>query len=60
MYFEKDNLIFGFHGRDKSLCNKLVNDDLQLNYSEKPYYYIDKYLNFMESANLQKLKAVYD
>lgn len=104
MYSVKDNLIFGFHGCDEPLCNKLVNGDLCLDYSENPYDWLGKgmyfwendparalqwaesamehpqnekqiitkpavvgaviclgkCLDFMEIANLQKLKAIYD
>lgn len=104
MYSVKDNLIFGFHGCDESLCNKLVNGDLHLDYSENPYDWLGKgmyfwendparafqwaesamkypqnvkqtitkpsvvgaviclgkCLDFMEIANLQKLKKIYD
>ena len=104
MYSVKDNLIFGFHGCDESLCNKLVNGDLCLDYSENPYDWLGKgmyfwendparalqwaetameyphnekqiitktavvgaviclgkCLDFMEIANLQKLKAIYN
>ena len=104
MYSVKDNLIFGFHGCDESLCNSLVNGNLHLDYSENPYDWLGKgmyfwendparamrwaessmkhpqnekqiitksavvgavlclgkCLDFMEIANLHKLKAVYD
>lgn len=104
MYSVKDNLIFGFHGCDESLCNRLVKGDLCLDYSENPYDWLGKgmyfwendparalqwaesamkhpqnekqiitkpavvgaviclgkCLDFMEIANLQKLKAIYN
>lgn len=104
MYSVKDNLLFGFHGCDEFLCNRLVNGDLHLDYSDNPYDWLGKgmyfwendperallwaessmkhpqnkkqviskpavvgaviclgkCLDFMEIANLQKLKAIYD
>ena len=104
MYTVKDNLIFGFHGCDASLCNQLVNGNLHLDYSNNDYDWLGKgmyfwendpnralqwaeiakahpqnhkqkiinpavvgaviclgkCLDFMEIANLQKLKAIYD
>ena len=49
MYSVKDNLIFGFHGCDESLCNKLVNGDLCLDYSENPYDWLGKGMYFWEN-----------
>lgn len=49
MYSVKDNLIFGFHGYDESLCNKLVNGDVQLDYSENPYDWLGKGMYFWEN-----------
>lgn len=104
MYSVKDNLIFGFHGCDESLCDKFVSGDLLLDYSENLYDWLGKgmyfwendparalqwaesamkhpqnakqmiikpavvgaviclgkCLDFMEIANLQKLKKIYD
>lgn len=104
MYTVKDNLIFGFHGCDESVCNRLVNGEMDLYYSENPYDWLGKgmyfwendpdrallwakdskqnpqnekqiitkpavvgaviclgkCLDFMEIANLKKLRAIYD
>lgn len=49
MYSVKDNLIFGFHGCDESLCNKLVNGDEQLDYSENQYDWLGKGMYFWEN-----------
>ena len=38
MYKNRNNLIFGFHGCDRSLCDSLVNNKTRkLNYSENEY-----------------------
>ena len=49
MYTVKDNLIFGFHGCDDSLCNKLVNGDLNLDYSDNDYDWLGKGMYFWEN-----------
>ncbi|MBO7638346.1 MAG: hypothetical protein J6S91_05155 [Treponema sp.] len=49
MYTVKDNLIFGFHGCDELLCNKLVNGDLHLDYSDNPYDWLGKGMYFWEN-----------
>ena len=49
MYSVKDNLIFGFHGCDESLCNQLVNGDVHLDYSENPYDWLGKGMYFWEN-----------
>ena len=42
MYTVKDNLIFGFHGCDETLCNQLVNGDIHLDYSDNVYDWLGK------------------
>ena len=49
MYSVKDNLIFGFHGCDEFLCNRLVNSILHLDYSENPYDWLGKSMYFWEN-----------
>lgn len=49
MYSVKDNLIFGFHGCDESLCSQLVNGDVHLDYSENPYDWLGKGMYFWEN-----------
>ncbi len=50
MYKIKDNLIFGFHGCDQSLCDSLVNGtSRKLNYSENNYDWLGKGMYFWEN-----------
>lgn len=43
MYKTRDSLIFGFHGCDESLCDKLVSGQITaLNYSENSYDWLGK------------------
>ena len=49
MYTVKDNLIFGFHGCDESLCNQLVNGKLHLDYSNNDYDWLGKGMYFWEN-----------
>ncbi len=49
MYTVKDNLIFGFHGCDESLCKKLINGEESLDYSKNPYDWLGKGMYFWEN-----------
>ena len=50
MYKIKDNLIFGFHGCDKRLCDSLVNGtSKKLNYSTNQYDWLGKGMYFWEN-----------
>ncbi len=50
MYKVKENLIFGFHGCDQSLCDSLVNGtSKKLNYSENQYDWLGKGMYFWEN-----------
>lgn len=50
MYKIKDNLIFGFHGCDKRLCDSLVNGtSKKLNYSSNQYDWLGKGMYFWEN-----------
>ena len=49
MYTVKNNLIFGFHGCDQSLCDELVNGDLSLDYSNNDYDWLGKGMYFWEN-----------
>ena len=50
MYTRKENLIFGFHGCDLSVCNALVSGRKKtLNYSENPYDWLGKGMYFWEN-----------
>lgn len=47
MYKTRDNLIFGFHGCDETLCDKLVSGQITaLNYSENSYDWLGKGMYF--------------
>ena len=50
MYKTRDNLIFGFHGCDETLCDKLVSGQITaLNYSENSYDWLGKGMYFWEN-----------
>ena len=50
MYNNRNNLIFGFHGCDISLCDFLINDKRKkLNYSENKYDWLGKGMYFWEN-----------
>lgn len=50
MYKNRNNLIFGFHGCDASLCDSLVNNKTKkLNYSENKYDWLGKGMYFWEN-----------
>lgn len=50
MYQIKDTLIFGFHGCDESLCNRLVySSATTLHYSENNYDRLGKGMYFGEN-----------
>ncbi len=50
MYKNRNNLIFGFHGCDRSLCDSLVNNKTRkLNYSENKYDWLGKGMYFWEN-----------
>ena len=50
MYKNKNNLIFAFHGCDRSLCDSLVNNKRKtLNYSENKYDWLGKGMYFWEN-----------
>lgn len=50
MYKTRNNLIFGFHGCDSSLCDSLVNNRRKrLNYSENSYDWLGKGMYFWEN-----------
>ena len=50
MYKTRDNLIFGFHGCDETLCNNLVSGQITaLNYSENSYDWLGKGMYFWEN-----------
>lgn len=50
MYKSRNNLIFGFHGCDRSLCDSLVNNKRKtLNYSENKYDWLGKGMYFWEN-----------
>ena len=47
MYKTRDNLIFGFHGCDETLCDKLVSGQITaLNYSKNSYDWLGKGMYF--------------
>jgi hypothetical protein len=56
MYTVKDNLLFGFHGCDESLCNQLVNGAVDLDYSENPYDWLGKGMYFWENDPARALQ----
>ena len=50
MYKNRNNLIFGFHGCDRSLCDSLVNNKRKkLDYSENNYDWLGKGMYFWEN-----------
>lgn len=50
MYKSRNNLIFGFHGCDRSLCDSLVNNRRRsLDYSENKYDWLGKGMYFWEN-----------
>lgn len=50
MYKTRDNLIFGFHGCDETLCDKLVSGQITaLNYSKNSYDWLGKGMYFWEN-----------
>ena len=54
MYKNRNNLIFGFHGCDRSLCDSLVNNKTRkLNYSENKYDWLGKGMYFWENDHIQ-------
>ena len=50
MYKNRNNLIFGFHSCDRSLCDSLVNNKRKkLDYSENNYDWLGKGMYFWEN-----------
>ena len=49
MYTVKDNLIFGFHGCDKLIKDALINDNINISYSENKYDWLGKGMYFWEN-----------
>lgn len=50
MYKVRENLIFGFHGCDESLCDDLVSGaEKMLHFSENPYDWLGKGMYFWEN-----------
>lgn len=50
MYQKRDNLIFGFHGCDETVCDALVSGKQKtLNFSENPYDWLGKGMYFWEN-----------
>lgn len=60
MYTVKDNLIFGFHGCDESLRDKLINTEITLDYSENKYDWLGKGMYFWENDSEQALQWAKD
>ena len=50
MYKKRDNLLFGFHGCDETICDALVSGKQRnLNFSENPYDWLGKGMYFWEN-----------
>ena len=50
MYKKRDNLLFGFHGCDETICDALVfGKQRNLNFSENPYDWLGKGMYFWEN-----------
>ena len=50
MYQKRDNLLFGFHGCDETVCDALVSGKQKtLNFSENPYDWLGKGMYFWEN-----------
>ena len=61
MYKIRNNLIYGFHGCDQSVCDSLVNNRRKkLNYSENQYDWLGKGMYFWENDKERALKWAED
>jgi hypothetical protein len=49
MYNNRSNLIIGFHGCDKSVCDSLLNNPNDIKISEKPYDWLGHGIYFWEN-----------